>query len=418
MFSHELFAVQLSPYHHSLSHIADVWNSETSGGGRDTVYLSRSTGEAIKYVTRFEGQEVVLEFQDFSAYDEPDQVPNARLSDEEKESCKLIPDDNYGIAQCPPPPSRKRCEGCQDQDDIEDLIEALIDAFLEDMSNPETGLVEESSGSDVLDPFSFSTEKEYEMKGSEEEQAVVNGLKSFQPGMVGRKMFRVRNQSNCGSCYSFSAAHTITSSYAQENPESDLLVFSPQHFMNCMPLIKGRVGLGGTGCWGASHKKVIDMVVYYGGKVPVDVVEPYLGVQSHCNLEQEMVDTGKVRLCLCAYCFHDTASPDTASSVNPNSIGITGYSPITTVEQMKNALYFRGDVSVGYQAKREDKMDLSGDGKVPLPSDNMELHEQAYLGEGFSYPYLGSANHAVAIVGWGPCQVTHVSIAECVEVAI
>lgn len=47
------------------------------------------------------------------------------------------------------------------------------------------GLIEEFSEIDF--PFP-STEKEYEMKGSEEEQGVVNGLKSFQPGMVDRKM--------------------------------------------------------------------------------------------------------------------------------------------------------------------------------------------------------------------------------------
>ena len=85
---------------------------------------------------------------------------------------------------------------------------------------------------------------------------------------------------------------------------------------------------------------------------------------------------------------------------------------------MKNALYFRGDVSVAYQTRREDQTDLSGDGKVPLPSDNIELHDQAYLGEGLSYPLSGLAGHAVAIVGWGPCQVTHVSIAECVKVIV
>jgi len=83
---------------------------------------------------------------------------------------------------------------------------------------------------------------------------------------------------------------------------------------------------------------------------------------------------------------------------------------------MKNALYFRGDVSVGYSVRVEDMEDLSGEGKVPLPEDNIELHEQAYLGEGISYPFPGKTDHAVAIVGWGPCQVTHVSIDKCVEV--
>ena len=104
VFSHELFAVQLSLLSLSLStYIADVWNANYIKGGRETVYLSRSTGEVVKYVTRFYDEEIVLELIDFSAYDDPAQVPNARLSDEEKESCKLLPDN---IVQCPS--SRKR----------------------------------------------------------------------------------------------------------------------------------------------------------------------------------------------------------------------------------------------------------------------------------------------------------------------
>lgn len=264
--------------------------------------MARSTGEVIKFVTRFEGQEIVLEVTDFSAYDEPDQVPNASLTDEEKESCNLL---SNQIEECPPPSSRKRCEGEGCQEDLSDLIEDLKDAYSEEVASVETGLIEVKESSEI--DFSFpSTGKDYEMKGSEEEQAVVNGLKSFQPGMVGRKMLKVRNQSSCASCYSFGASHTITSSYAQENPGPDLLVFSNQHLMNCMPLLF-IPGLGnvGTGCWLGIPESVIDMVVYYGGKVPLLKDEPYLGFQSHCDLEQEMIDTGKVFvLCLCIYCFY------------------------------------------------------------------------------------------------------------------
>ena len=271
----------------------------TTGGGRGELHLSRSTGEFIKYVTRFGGQEIVLEFTDFSAYDEPDQVPNASLNDEEKDSCYLL-SDNY--KQCPL--SRKRCEGEGCQEDVNDLIKDLDDAYLEEVASVETGLIENEESSKI--DFTFpSTEKDYEMRGSEEEQAVVNGLKSFQPGMVGRKMLRVRNQSSCGSCYSFAVSHTITSSYAQENPGSDFLVFSNQHLMNCLPLLfpgEGNVPRdGGTGCWGGAGESAIDMVVYYGGKVPLLKVEPYLGFQGHCNFEQEMVDTGKVNLFIYIY---------------------------------------------------------------------------------------------------------------------
>ena len=313
LFSHTSFLFPIvSSLLSSLSplHTADVWNSETPGGGRDIVYLSRSTGEAIKYITRFKDQEIVLKLRDFSAYDDPHEVPNAKLPDEEKESCEELPYKDF--VRCPTSRQEEEEEEGEVEDDTweiidfsdnnsgaeeeweEIIIEDLKDAFVEEESSLETGSMEESSD------FPVSTRKEYEMKGSEEEQAVVNGLRSFQPGMVGRKMLRVRNQSNCGSCYSFSAAHAITSSYAQENPDSDLLVFSEQHLMNCMPLAKDSFGPAGTGCWAGLTERVIDMVVYYGGKVPLLEMEPYLGVLSHCNLEQDMVDTGKVVVFMCA----------------------------------------------------------------------------------------------------------------------
>ena len=172
-----------------------------------------------------------------------------------------------------------------------------------------------ATGLELVEPSDYlslgfpSTAKDYEMVGSEEEQATVNGLKSFQPGMVGREMLPVRNQGQCGSCYSSAASHTISSSYAQENGNSELLVFSNQHFMNCLPLkltplvaedeysIEIRKGMyldSGTGCWGGSAGTIIDMVVYYGSKVPLLEVEPYIGFQGHCDMTKEMVDTGKV----------------------------------------------------------------------------------------------------------------------------
>ena len=83
------------------------------------------------------------------------------------------------------------------------------------------------------------------------------------------------------------------------------------------------------------------------------------------------------------------------------SIGITGYSTILP-------FYYRGDVAVGYLAAATPGDDLSGNGVV-FPESDIDLHEQADLGEGISFSSPGS-NHAVAIIGWGPCRVTHVSL--------
>ena len=91
-------------------------------------------------------------------------------------------------------------------------------------------------------------------------------------------------------------------------------------------------------------------------------------------------------------------------------LGITGYSTINSIEEMKNALYFRGDVAIVYNhdATPSDA-DFEGE-DIKMPPNDIDLHEQANLGIGSSYLSDGSLDHAVAIVGWGPCQVTHVSI--------
>ena len=53
---------------------------------------------------------------------------------------------------------------------------------------------------------------------------------------------------------------------------------------------------------------------------------------------------------------------------------------------MKNALYYRGDVAVGYLAPATPGDDLSGNGVgVVFPESDIDLHEQADLGEGISF---------------------------------
>lgn len=201
----------------------------------------------------------------------------------------------------------KPCEGHSDSDD---LIQAARDAFVAQLQTFETGFLDGVKGAYDYESYP-STEKEYEFLGSKEEQEKVNGLKSFLPGMVGREMPPVRSQGRCGSCYSIAAAHTISSSYAQENPDSEMLFFSHQHFMNCLPLtvyravtvtendIPVRVD-SGNGCWGGTASDIIDMVVYGGGKLPLIEEVPYIGFHGHCDLDgkDNWVDTGRD---LCVY---------------------------------------------------------------------------------------------------------------------
>jgi hypothetical protein len=356
-----------------------------------------------------------------TAYDKPEDVPKARLTDEEKEEC-LVMQGEENIGPC---------------EESSDDFQAAKDAFAAQWQITSTGLVfgDPNEESSLLYP---STEKEYELIGSEEEQEKVNGLKSFQPGMVGRRMVPVRNQGHCGSCYSFAAANTITSSYAQENPDSEFLQFSNQHFMNCLPvsivpLLDNNTGVekavqpfdSGTGCWGGLASKVIDMVVYLGGKLPLLEEEPYIGFHGRCNLDgTNWVDTGKS---LCVYDVYVKLLILPQINTNTNCcilsllsshtlvlIGITGYSTIKSVKEMKNALYFRGDVAISYNAAATDSQAYSldpEDENIKMPPNDIDLHEQANLGKGSSFLSDGSRpNHAVAIVGWGPCQVTEVSV--------
>jgi hypothetical protein len=281
---------------------ADVWTYENREGfGRDTLTLSRLTGETISFSTRFEenpgsGEFIQVDLEDIelTAYDKPEDVPKARLTDEEKEKC-LVMDTSENFAAC--------------GEDSDDLIQAAKDAFAAQWQTTSTGLLQQ--GDDLSFSLYPDTGKDYELIGSEEEQEKVNGLKSFLPGMVGRGMVPVRNQGNCNSCYSFAASHTISSSYAQEHPDSEFLLFSNQHFMNCLPLgvapeldsnneVQKYIPVDiGTGCWLGNGRAVINMVVYKGGKLPLIEEQPYIGFQSQCNLDgTNWVDTGKD---LCVY---------------------------------------------------------------------------------------------------------------------
>jgi hypothetical protein len=92
-----------------------------------------------------------------------------------------------------------------------------------------------------------------------------------------------------------------------------------------------------------------------------------------------------------------------------SSTGIVGYSIIESIDQMKNALYFRGDVGVtlssGLLSEGEYIMVSKffyGD-NFTWPSDDKDLHEEAFLGIGAS-GFTGGG-HLVAVIGWGPCRV-------------
>jgi len=125
---------------------------------------------------------------------------------------------------------------CQDLEDTDDLKEAAKKAFEQQMGKQQNGYVPVPAEAEARYNVP-SSESDYEMLGTVEEQAKINDLKSFVPGMVGRELLPVRNQGICGSCYSFATAHSLSSAYNQANDlGSNYIEFSNQHIMNCMPL--------------------------------------------------------------------------------------------------------------------------------------------------------------------------------------
>jgi len=373
---------------------ADVWKKEKEGCTtcRSLLTLLRSSGEVMKYNSRYvrgaESVDFALDIIEYEEYDNPGDVPNAFLTDEEKESCQVMILPSYNYKEC--------VLDCPE----ENLLEAAQNAVQADLGKQGLGLVLVEDN-DIYNSFpSFpSTSKEYQMLGDEEDMAEINELKSFVPGMKGRSMQPVRQQGLCGSC-SFAAAHSISSAYNKANPnlEEDA-EFANQHIMNCFPLgpllladEDGNLDVedlyidSGSGCWGGNVGPVIDMLVASGPKLPLRVTEPYIGMQGHCDMSRELVD-----------------------------IGLTGYSPITTVEEMKNALAFRGDVAAMINAGATQTPDeLDG---VQWPSNDISLHETATLNSGNSFSSSEPPNHAITIVGWGPCTVNHCLTDEIVEEA-
>lgn len=99
------------------------------------------------------------------------------------------------------------------------------------------------------------------------------------------------------------------------------------------------------------------------------------------------------------------------------SIGITGYSKLASTEQIKNALFYLGDVAASvnwlfgndnpdnlmFNVANTTGVDSEG---VIWPSIIKAEHDKAHVGAGFSFSSDSiRRNHVVAIVGWAPCTV-------------
>jgi hypothetical protein len=213
--------------------------------------------------------------------------------------------------------------------------------------------------------------------------------------------------------------HSITSSYLHQHPDEDpALEFSNQQAMNCLPLNRQSLSFtdgtsdtfdhyqdGGMGCWGGNGLSLYNWLIATGSRMPELKTVPYIGFQGGCDYSVPSIETGQFKYMLISYSI--ICIP--MKSLFISWTGIVRYSIIKSIAQMKNALYFRGDVGTSVSASNmpgRESSDISAySDNFTWPSDDQDLHEQGHLGRGISVP-KAVMDHAVAVIGWGPCTVT------------
>jgi uncharacterized membrane protein YhdT len=213
----------------------------------------------------------------------------------------------------------------------------------------------------------------YQMTGYESEW----NMESFDPPMASppRPFLPIQSQGNCASCWAVAATHSISSvyiqAYSQPGNQPGITRFSHQHAMNCLAK---EVLYFELGCFGGFETDVFDWLKYNKGMMPTYTDVPYIAFQGGCKTDpQILVDTG-----------------------------ITAYSYLNGADQIKNALYYRGDVAVSVSSK--GLLSFNPDRSVIFPTNND--NKVANLGMGISmHASIEELDHSVVIVGWAPCAV-------------
>jgi len=88
----------------------------------------------------------------------------------------------------------------------------------------------------------------------------------------------VKNQGDCGSCWSFGTAETIESFWALKT--KNLVVLSEQQILDCTPNPNGCGGTGG--CEGGTSELAYAQIIKTGG-LSTEESYPYAGVDEPCN---------------------------------------------------------------------------------------------------------------------------------------
>jgi C1A family cysteine protease len=160
------------------------------------------------------------------------------------------------------------------------------------------------------------------------------------------KLSEVKNQRNCGSCWAFAAAGAYEGMQAIFNAQK--IDLSEQQMVNCVP----RRG-GGDNCQGNHAMYAFQYLIGHGAAIETEV--PYEAKMKTCDESKESV----------------------FKVVSWQMIDISGKPP--SVSDMKRALVAHGPLAIGVHV-----------------SDAF----MSYRGGVFDEGAVGSANHAVVLVGW------------------
>jgi C1A family cysteine protease len=169
----------------------------------------------------------------------------------------------------------------------------------------------------------------------------------------------IKDQGQCGSCYSFATTEVMESAYAIKKKSTNVTTFSPQQIVDCSS--------GNYGCNGGYFVASVNYLSSQGDKIATAASYPYAGVQEACK----------------------------TANINEIQLGNIVYTPIAqgNEEAMATALVNSGPMYIAINANTEEFMYYS--------AGVLDIENCA------NGPY--DLDHAVVVVGYGYDSVLKMS---------
>ncbi len=97
----------------------------------------------------------------------------------------------------------------------------------------------------------------------------------------------IKDQGQCGSCYSFATLAAMESVYAIKKKSTNVINFSPQQIVDCSS--------GNSGCNGGNFEPSVNYISKQGGKIATTASYPYVGKKGKCKTDNlNKIDLGKI----------------------------------------------------------------------------------------------------------------------------